>query len=172
MTDKFEKAVQDILKESAGNGGPTNEHILTALIATNDDLDTQHAETKAWHTEVTTLITEHVKEADIRDRRLDALEASGSRCPGYVNELVEKRAIEERQFHREFHDKHVLECHAPHRSEDPDGSDFRERRNNPALVVESIDRRVWVMWGIGLFIAATIAADLIGLAIKALTAGS
>lgn len=171
MTDEFEKAVQRILKESAANGGPTNEHILSALIATNDDLDAQHAETKAWHEEVTSIVATHIEEANTRDRRLDLLEQRGASCATYVAEAVDKRAKEERQNHLEFHNKHVLELHPTHRGGDPEGSDFSERRDNPAVIVEGVDRKVWVMWGVGLFIAATIASDLIGLVIKALASG-
>ena len=85
MTDHFEKAMSDIVINSAKNGGPTNSDILTALQATNNDADEtaavmtakvelQHKETTAWHEEVKTIVEEHIVEAGERDRRITNLE--------------------------------------------------------------------------------------------------
>jgi len=66
--------MSDIAINSAKNGGPTSVDILTALQATNDDLDIQHKETADWHKEVIMLFTAHCKEAEVRDRRIANLE--------------------------------------------------------------------------------------------------
>lgn len=44
-SDHFEKAMQEIATNSAENGGPTISHVLTALVAENDDNKTRHRET-------------------------------------------------------------------------------------------------------------------------------
>ena len=54
MADHFEKAMQDIALHQATNGGPQLSDVLTALVATNEDLDLNHIETS-------TLLSDHIK---------------------------------------------------------------------------------------------------------------
>jgi|GEM_PF-5413392 len=81
MTDHFERAQQRILKEAKNNGGVTTDHLLDALIATNEDLDdkleaqhqefvNKHEETRLWHESIKELVEEHIKESSELERRI------------------------------------------------------------------------------------------------------
>ena len=85
MTDHFELAMAEIARKALKNGGVTNEHIIDALRATNDDLDEKtaelakkveqtHVETRKWHESVSNMVHEHIAEDAERDRRIDNLE--------------------------------------------------------------------------------------------------
>ena len=109
MTDSFERAMADIAIKSAKNGGPTNSDILTALQATNEDLDATtaalsakveetHKETKAWHESVKVMVAAHIEESKVRDRRIADLELA--------EEDRRKNCIPTMQnIARELHDK-------------------------------------------------------------------
>lgn len=108
MTDHFEKAVQQILKEAKDNGGVTTDHLLNALVATNDDLDAQHDQTKKWHSEVRLLLETHFEEAEVRDERLSKLEAyredTERNCAARIKQLWKNE-------HEPLHEAHVKEMH-------------------------------------------------------------
>lgn len=115
MPDNFEKAKDKILKEARVNGGVTTDHLLDALIATNEDLDqklalnrkeakAKHDETRAWHDEVTGLVEAHIEEAETRDRRLDKLEEWRAVSMTTCEERVRKLAREE---HHTYHGEYV-----------------------------------------------------------------
>lgn len=108
MTDHFEQAQQKILREARENGGVTSDHLLDALIATNEDLDDQHAQTKEWHTEISQMVAAHIKEAETRDFRLTKLEAYNEETARTCAERVRALIIEE---HDVRHMRHVEECH-------------------------------------------------------------
>jgi hypothetical protein len=104
MTDHFEKATQRILREARANGGVTTDHILDALIATNEDLDAQHKETSGWHQTVTEMVEDHIEEAKVRDDRLKKLEdwqhTSMTTCEERVRHLA-------REEHHAYHGEYV-----------------------------------------------------------------
>ena len=116
MTDHFEEAKDKILKEARLNGGVTSDHLLDALIATNEDLDekleaqrleavTKHKETRQWHEDVLFVVEEHVKEAATRDERLDSLEGwrivTEENCEGRIRQLC---AEEHSKVHKAYVD--------------------------------------------------------------------
>lgn len=74
MADHFEKAKDEILKRTAGNGGPQPLDILTALGALADDQDEQHAESMEEVRKNRSLLGTHVAEATVRDERITVLE--------------------------------------------------------------------------------------------------
>jgi hypothetical protein len=67
--------------------------------------------------------------------------------------------------HKAFHEKHLRIDHAvvpppvspapPRRTDDPEQLDMRSLRNS-----ELTSRRVWVMWGVGIFMLVIIAEQL------------
>lgn len=109
MTDNFERAQQRILKDAKDNGGVTIDHLFDALIATNEDLDLQHAQTQAWHQEVCAIVEEHCVQAEVRDQRLDELEEwrreTQTTCVDRVKALIESE-------HSDRHGQHMEEMHA------------------------------------------------------------
>ena len=110
LTDNFEKAKDRILKESRSNGGVTVDHLFDALIATNADLDEQHAETKTWHEKVSSMVAEHIEEAKIRDTRIKVLEATVEAGPELVKSYVQGYVDCE---HGKRHQEHMDELHSP-----------------------------------------------------------
>ena len=111
VTDHFEKAKDRILKEARANGGVTTDHLLDALIATNEDLDekleeqvkvakAKHNETRTWHEGVTALVEEHIEEAAIRDERIEALERVSMTCDERVQNYVSNS-------HKAYHEAYV-----------------------------------------------------------------
>ena len=59
MSDHFERAMQGIALRKKGNGGAVIDDVLTALVATNEDLD-------EGQIKVLRLLSEHVKEDKAR----------------------------------------------------------------------------------------------------------
>lgn len=120
MTDHFEQAKDEILRQARTNGGVTIDHLFNALIATNEDLDeklaeqrdiaaAKHAETKAWHDEVVTLVKDHLIEANLRDERLDGLERWREEQATHCEERI-TRLIAREHDHR--HGEHMQSYHS------------------------------------------------------------
>lgn len=146
MSDRFEKAKDDILHRTASDGGPTNADILVAMSALAEDGDDQHNESVHSLKQIRDMLAGHFREARTRDDRLDAhdawIEAWEKGCPARLESAIEKAVAVheeyERSSHEIFHEKHLMDEHrVPQRSDDPDGTDY------------SGDRRVWMMWTIG-----------------------
>ena len=108
MSSEFDKAMQDIAIKSAKNGGATNQDILTALKATNIDLDSQHKESLDAITANRKLLTDHFQEAFVRDERIAKLEAykedSERTCAERVKAYIDKE-------HDVRHSEHMTLMH-------------------------------------------------------------
>jgi len=119
MSSRFDKAMQDIAIKSAKNGGATNTDILTALKATNEDLDCQHQESLEAITANRELLEVHLGEALIRDERIAKLEAyredAQRTCADKVKALIDSE-------HTERHALHMADMHAL----DEEGYDMRK----------------------------------------------
>ncbi len=85
MSSHFDRAMAEITKKALKNGGVTNEHIVEAMQATNEDLEevavtlankveVTHEETRIWHGSVREMVAAHIVEASERDRRITNLE--------------------------------------------------------------------------------------------------
>lgn len=120
MTDHFEQAKDEILRKARANGGVTADHLLEALIATNEDLDekleaqrmeavAKHAETKAWHDEVMVLVKEHLVEANLRDERIDGLERWREEQATHCEERITRLIVKE---HDHRHGEHMEGFHS------------------------------------------------------------
>lgn len=120
VTDHFEQAKDEILKQAKANGGVTIDHLLDALIATNLDLDEKleaqraeavekHKETKAWHDEVTAMVKEHLVEANLRDERLDGLERWRKEQATHCDERITRLIVKE---HDHRHGEHMAGFHS------------------------------------------------------------
>lgn len=138
MADNFEKAKDDILYRTEGNGGPTPRDILVALGALADDQDQQHRESIEAIEENRKLLANHFKEATTRDNRILTLEEkiakSETECPARVKAAIEAE-------HERRHSAYVASLQKPRRKSDPNGKDYRKERNE--------SKQVWLMWAIG-----------------------
>lgn len=104
MTDKTEKAVQDILRRANGSG-KTIEDLFDLSIAINEDSEDRHQETIEIVQALTDKFDVHCSEADERDERIEKLEATLSACPANIERAVIS-------YHNTLHSKHLEEDHA------------------------------------------------------------
>jgi hypothetical protein len=155
MTDHFEKAKDKILKEARANGGVTTDHLLDALIATNEDLDLKLEQSRRdaleLHKEATAL---HL---DLCARTVK-LEAAVQDSQDNCRERIEKLIAAE---HDARHTEHMASHHGPPQSgisplgrdySDPSDAQFLEHREaaHPPEDEEMGDlRRFWrvTKWG-------------------------
>ena len=134
MTDHAESKLREwALKR---NGDPIDNHDVVELIFAMDE------DNSARHEESMSLLAEHCDEAQIRDRRIADLEAwrtaSVTACPALIADTVHPMIEQLDAEHLAFHNAHLLVEHAPHREDDPPGSDFLERRDEgDAVIVKS-----------------------------------
>jgi hypothetical protein len=137
MTDNFEKAMSDIAINSAANGGPTIQDVLTALVAKNDDDDDRSAELRkeaseaksiaatlasvaaataaalasdneADHQTIIKALDRHLVQADDFFGRVAKLEAYKENTECTCEGRVKKLITEE---HKLVHDAHMHELH-------------------------------------------------------------
>jgi len=150
MADNFEKAKDDILFRTEGNGGPTPRDILVALGALADDQDENHKESIEAIGENRRLLEAHFEEADRRDHRILAIEEkiakSEAECPARVKAAIHAE-------HENRHNAYVASLVKPRRKGDPDGKDYRNDRDE--------SRQVWFMWMIGSKVSYILMAVLI-----------
>lgn len=128
MSDYFEQAKDEILLRAEENGGPTTHDLLILLSAKARDDDAQHAEAMDAIRKHGELLATHCAE---EERRLGKLEA-------WKNE------------HCVMHDSMVSQ--SPRRSGDDPAHDYKSVRRDGALLTEPIARKVWVLWGVFIFI--------------------
>ena len=199
MTDRTERAVQRIALQRNGHG-KTIDDVFALVIALADDTDEQHDEAvseakaaraaadaaKAQVAEVAAKLDAHLEEAVDRDHaiadlalkydehlnvftppivaRLIRLEDASNSCPAVVQAAIETE-------HAARHADHMATFHKPRREDDDPAEDHRSERSGAALMVAGVtDRRVWVMWGVGLFVAASAASAVIRWGVSALLA--
>jgi len=155
MTDHFEKAMADIAINSAANGGPTIQDVLTALVAKNEDDDdraevlrkeareakgiaadlaraavkegaTLAAMNDEDHKHIISILDVHLVQADSRDVRIAKLEAYKEDSERTCEGRVKKLISEE---HKLVHDQHMNELHpmaAQQKGLSPLGRDYAD----------------------------------------------
>ena len=136
MPDHFEKAKDDILRRTAGNGGPSTVDLLTALGALALDMDEAIGESdkaaKARHDESTRAMREHIKYADKRDARIETLEVKMTdyerECPHRLEAIIQEAVERAKSEHGATHEAHMQSHHAPRRETDPAGENHRDER--------------------------------------------
>ena len=159
MTDKFEQALQRILREANADNGVTPSHLLDALIATNEDLDLQHEQTEAWHQEVIARLDIHCAEAAVRDEDIAALQDwrrhTAEHCEARILEIIQPHLEKKTHEHREFHEEYVAGLLQPRRKDDPPHSDYEDERK--VVVERSLSQMVlgWTLFKKALAIAVT-----------------
>lgn len=101
MADNFERVKSDILKRTAGNGGPTALDLLEAIEATNEDNDLAH-------TAIMDGLNAHLIQAEIFFDRVQKLEAyredNEKNCARRIKALWKEE-------HDPVHRDHVAEMH-------------------------------------------------------------
>jgi hypothetical protein len=151
-----------------------------------------HAATEDVKAQVTAVASDlavHLDEATVRDKSIDELarkydehlnvftppivarlirlEDATNSCPAVVQAAIETE-------HASRHAEHMATFHKPRREDDDADEDHRAERSNvgaTALTLTDItNRRVWVMWGVGLFAAASAASAVIRWGVSALLA--
>lgn len=157
MTDAFESEVQKFV--SRQNGGDLTPQIVYEMLkAVDRDGEERHQETKR-------LLEEHCAEDIIRDERVTALEnwrhEQATTCEHRVRDLITAE-------HDQRHGAHMAADHpAERRASDPADADFSDRRAGDGGG-ETIARKVWVMWGVGMFLAVLAANTLVAYLINVL----
>ena len=138
MADRFERKMQDIAVRSTKNGGPGIADVLEALVAKAEDDDEQHEESLAALRGNRVMLEQHLREASVRDDRLEAIEEkiakSEVECPARVKAAIQAE-------HEKRHSDYVASLVKPRRKGDPNGRDYRKDREE--------SRQVWLMWMIG-----------------------
>jgi len=143
--DEFRREVERIAARANGTT-KTIDDVFSLVLAADHDT---HARFKALER----MFEDHCSEAEERDRRLDGLESVVSGCPDRWEEQ-----------HARKHEDHMHKFHTPRREGDAAGSDFTEKRDPGG---EEMKRKVWALWGVGIFIAVTLANVLIQYLMKA-----
>lgn len=153
LTDNFERAKDDILKRTAGNGGPGPMDLLVAMGALAADHDNDHEESMSALSKLMERLDVHQVEANVRDveiadiqewRRRSA-EGCQERIEAIVKPLIEKSHDAVHQRHMDVHQLHLDASHggAERRKDDPPDIDFVDRR--APIFTSAEDRTVWEM---------------------------
>lgn len=120
MADHFEKAKDDILLRTEGNGGPSNRDMLKAMGALAQDMDEAidalDKRQKTRHDESVAAMKEHICYADVRDERLEALETwrheSSEKCVERMTAIAkEVAATVAAEVHAPVHEMHMAREH-------------------------------------------------------------
>lgn len=180
-SDHFEKAIQAILLRSKDNGGPTLDDLLTAMIASNDDLDeaqtdlqklieTNHKETRRLASRNYALIEKHLvedinmgkeefevfiegfnKKHEARDKRLDELEIKFEKK---LDVALEAAVLAERADHKDFHQEHLNTMH---------GTDPAPLESlASAFPLPDVVRDMTVGWRVGRWLVALVLVAVVG----------
>jgi hypothetical protein len=158
VTDEFESEVQKFV--SRQNGGDLTPQIVYEMLkAVDRDGEERHLETKL-------LLQEHCAEDAVREERITALEAwrheQATTCERRVRDLIHAE-------HEQRHEAHMTADHpAERRASDPPDADFSDKRKNDG---EGIARKVWAMWGVGIFLAVLAANTLVAYLMTVLISG-
>ena len=107
MTDKTEKAVQDILRRANGNS-KTMDDLFELCIAINEDSDDRHRETLDIIQSLTEKFETHCDESNVRDAKIGELDKRLSKCPASIRDAVE-------QHHHTLHSEHMDKEHSDDR---------------------------------------------------------
>jgi hypothetical protein len=190
VADKTERAVQKIARKHNGdpkNADDIFELVLALADDTDEQHDEAVSEAKAARaaaeaakTQVAAVaakLDEHLVEAVDRDAaiadlarkydehlnvftppivaRLRRLEDASTSCPAVVQAAIEAE-------HAERHADHMATYHKPRREGDDASDDHTGERSNKrsGLVLQSLDRRVWVLWGIAVWLSVVIGGVL------------
>jgi len=138
MADHFEKAKDDILRRTAENGGPKPLDLLEALQGLADDMDEKHDE-------VVGIVNKHLKEASVRDSRIQKVEDKIARtednCPHVIENAISEAVRRSTTEHHETHAAYVASVAKPRRKDDKESKDYRKEREE--------SKQVWLMWMVG-----------------------
>ena len=119
MADHFEKAKDDILLRTEGNGGPSNRDMLKALAALAEDQDDQHKESMQ-------ALAEHKIESDVRDAQIAEINEwrtkSAITCVERMTTIAKQVSAD---VHGPMHEIHLAKEHAREQS-NPADSRFLE----------------------------------------------
>ena len=144
MADHFEKAKDEILQRTEGNGGPTNRDMLKAMGALAQDVDesieTLDKKQKTRHDQSFKVLSDHLEDAKVYNERITTLEGwrteSSLTCVAKVREIA---AEVSKELHAPTHAMHMAEHHGePRRQSDPSNAEFVEKRKS--VVVTDDDR--------------------------------
>ncbi len=138
MSDAFDKAAQTILRAGEENGGLTNRNLFDLIVAGHEEAV------------VTAAALEKKTEECYQDNRT-ALGRIASHLDSEAGTITRKMQASLAQHTRDP----GAHARAPRRKDDPAAADFS---SSPLSIIE---RRVWVMWGVAIFVAMTVANGLI-----------
>jgi len=133
MADHFEKAKDEILLKTDGNGGPTNRDMLKAIGALALDVDEAIAgldkKNKTRHDETLKVLDMQAAEITCCQEDINVLEKwrteSSLTCVAKVREIAAEVAAE---LHGPTHERHLLEHHneKPQTGTSPLGRDYAD----------------------------------------------
>ena len=144
MADHFEKAKDEILQRTEGNGGPTNRDMLKAMGALAQDVDesieTLDKKQKTRHDETLKALDFQAAEIGCCEEDIAVLQRwrteSSLTCVAKVREIA---AEVSKELHAPTHAMHMAEHHGePRRQSDPSNAEFVEKRKS--VVVTDDDR--------------------------------
>jgi hypothetical protein len=150
MSLGFNETAQQLLRAARENGGLTNESLFDLVVASHDESSKELKAVSKRLDAHCTLTNEAIASLTLAREKVVATQVP--RIDRLEGEVASLGCI--RDEHRETHAEH-MQSH--HRSYDPDGSDFSEKRAH--LPID--DRRVWVLWGVSLFFAMLVASELV-----------
>jgi hypothetical protein len=136
MADHFEKAKDEILLKTDGNGGPTNRDMLKAMGAlaldVDEAIDGLDKKNKARHDETIAVLDLQAAEITCCQQDIDVLEKwrteSSLTCVAKVREIAAEVAAD---LHGPTHERHMLEHHNDvRRMGDPSDAQFTEQRES------------------------------------------
>jgi len=155
MPDNFEKAKDEILYRTKGNGGPTTRDLLIAIGALAQDVDEmvtglderQHKR----HTETVGEVRELCRRVGEVETWRSDVEVG---CPAKIDEAIEKGveiAVERATCkhdlkHEQFVEQLEERFSQKRRNEDPVDDDWTRRRST---LSSEADKQVWFMWMVG-----------------------
>jgi len=133
MADHFEKAKDEILLKTDGNGGPTNRDMLKAMGAlaldVDEAIDGLDKKNKARHDETISVLDLQAAEITCCQEDINVLEQwrteSSLTCVNKVREIAAEVAAE---LHGPTHERHILEHHniKPQSGTSPLGRDYAD----------------------------------------------
>jgi len=141
LADHFEKAKDEILQRTEGNGGPTNRDMLKAMGALAQDVDesieTLDKKQKNRHDQSFKVLSDHLEDAKVYNERITTLESwrteSSLTCVAKVREIASEVS---KELHAPTHAMHMAEHHGePRRQDDPSNAEFVEKRK-PVVVTD------------------------------------
>ena len=146
MADHFEKAKDEILQRTEGNGGPTNRDMLKAMGAlaldVDESIDALDKKNKARHDETIKALDFQAAEIGCCQEDIVVLQRwradSSLTCVAKVREIATEVTNE---LHAPTHAMHMAEHHGePRRQDDPSDAEFTEHREPAFPHTEDNDR--------------------------------